>query len=276
MDAQDPHFKFIETRLYWLNRLNASDMMAYFSISKPTAKRCIKNYNSLYPNYIHYNQHKKVWQKSADFKCHFTKGDLSELAARQSEKKDWLDRDQNFTGFQQIPLPSRYINPDLFANLHYAAVHKRRIEVNYISLRSSDYDGRILAPHHFVNDGLRWHVRAWDEKRQAFLDFNLSRFCGPGELEDNLIKVPSEEDDQEWNTFVDVVLQPDTRLTEPQKRCIQTEYQMKNGQLVIRCRAALVKYLLLRLRVDGYQSTGEAQQIILEKNCQKMLQQYMP
>ncbi|MER2493150.1 hypothetical protein ABS311_14810 [Catenovulum sediminis] len=52
---------------------------------------------------------------------------------------------------------------------------------------------------------------------------------------------------------------------------------MENGRLSINCRAALVKYLLVRMRVDSVQqSTGEAQQIILEPNCRKQLLPYIP
>ncbi|WAJ71256.1 WYL domain-containing protein [Catenovulum adriaticum] len=173
-------------------------------------------------------------------------------------------------------MPAHFVEPSLVANLLTAIEQQKRIEVDYISLRSTEYDGRIIAPHHFVYDGLRWHVRAFDEKHQAFLDFNLSRFQGAGEIEENTIKPPTAQDDNEWQTQVDVVIVPDPRLSPAQKACIEREYQMQNGQLIIQCRAALVKYVLLRLRLDIYKNTAEAQQIMLEPNCQKALKPYVP
>ena len=74
----------------------------------------------------------------------------------------------------------------------------------------------------------------------------------------------------------DVVIEPDPRLSEQQKRLIALDYQMTNGQRTLKCRGALVMYLLQRLRLDNFQSTGEAQQIILQSDCRKHLDQYLP
>jgi hypothetical protein len=76
--------------------------------------------------------------------------------------------------------------------------------------------------------------------------------------------------------LVNVVIQPDPRLTAKQQEIIANDFQMTDGIKTIRTRAALVNYLLLRLRIDGYKNTPQEQQIILTPECQKQIKQYLP
>ncbi|MCJ8270169.1 MAG: WYL domain-containing protein, partial [Psychrosphaera sp.] len=150
-----------------------------------------------------------------------------------------------------------------------------RLYIGYMSMSSPDYQERIIQPHSLVYDGLRWHVRAWCEKRKDYLDFVLSRFSGETAFEGPAEQHTAEQDTK-WQIMEDVVIEPDPRLSEQQKRLIALDYQMTNGQRTLKCRGALVMYLLQRLRLDNFQSTGEAQQIILQSDCRKHLDQYLP
>lgn len=268
-------FKFIECCAKWRGKINATDIARQFNYSKGTAKRILQTYQFEHPEQFVYCSSNKTNIPTVNFNLFYSSGDLSELAKYQQNLFS-LQPDQNQPHFAYVHSPQHFVEPALVANLLSAIEHNKRIEVNYISLRSTDYDGRIIAPHHIVYDGLRWHLRAFDEKHQAFLDFNLSRFQGAGELEETITQPPNVNDDTEWQTKIDVIIVPDPRLNPAQKQCIEREYQMQNGQLVIKCRAALVKYLLLRLRLDVYKNTAEAQQIMLEPNCQKQLLPYIP
>ena len=51
---------------------------------------------------------------------------------------------------------------------------------------------------------------------------------------------------------------------------------MENGQMTLKTRAALLMYLLQKLRLDQYKPTGEAQQIIVNSDCWKQIEQYLP
>lgn len=268
-------FNFIEVQVKWRGQLASTDIAKQFLISKGSSKRILQEYKKLHPSQLYYCKYKKTNLPQQSFSSIYSEGKLIELA-QYHDKVFLAEQDQNQPYFATIKLPTHYISPSLVSNLLIAIEARKRLEVNYISLRSTDYDGRIIAPHHFVFDGHRWHVRAYDEKNQAFLDFNLSRFSGSGEFEEDLSNTPTVLDDIEWQTFVDVVIVPDPRLSNAQKQCIEREYQMENGQLIIPTRAALVKYLLLRLRLDIFKNIAEAQQIMLEPECQKTLRPFLP
>ncbi len=111
-----------------------------------------------------------------------------------------------------------------------ATKQKKRVDVEYLSLSNPNNQGRVIQPHVFVKTGLRWHLRAYDEKNKAFRDFVLSRFVGQAGLLDNATHTST--DDVAWNTFIDVKLAPDSRLSREQKNVIQQEYMMQEGELL--------------------------------------------
>lgn len=144
-----------------------------------------------------------------------------------------------------------------------AIKQQRRVEVNYVSLSNPDGEGRIIQPHIFVKTGLRWHLRAFDEKHMEFRDFVLSRFCGEPELLDKATHTT--EQDHGWNTYIELILIPDQRLNPKQKAVIEQDYQMQKGQLIIETRAALAQYLLQEMQVNikFHDEYPEAQQLVL-------------
>ena len=85
----------------------------------------------------------------------------------------------------------------------------------------------------------------------------------------------TEEQDEEWNAWLTVTLEPDPRLNDIRKRCVAIDYCMIDQRLSIPCRAALVKYLLQKLRVDSYHHNPEGQQIVVESQCWEKIRQYL-
>src|SRR5690606_25476773 len=71
--------------------------------------------------------------------------------------------------------------------------------------------------------------------------------------------------DAGWMTLLDVVLEPDPRLSEVQKSIIETGFGMREGQLRIHSRGALVQYVLQRYQYDStkIQTKAAAQQIVV-------------
>ncbi len=159
--------------------------------------------------------------------------------------------------------PIRNVSETVMRKLVAAIRNKTRLEVDYVSLSHPERYGRIFHPHTFVNTGSRWHVRGYCEKSQAYRDLVLSRFRGEPELLDGESK--SVQEDDAWQTKVLIRLKPDSRLSSPKKDVLEQDYQMKNGELQIECRAALVSYVLSELQVNTkmLDGTPEAQQLIL-------------
>ena len=132
-----------------------------------------------------------------------------------------------------------------------------------MSFKSPEPEGRTIAPHTLVYTGMRWHVRAYCERNRDFRDFVLSRFRGINGIEGdaNMTK----EKDERWNTKIDIVLVPDSRLTDYQKDIIVEDYNMQNGKRVFSVRSALVPYAVQALNLDlaKIEARPEAQQIMV-------------
>ena len=110
---------------------------------------------------------------------------------------------------------------------------------------------------------MRWHVRAYCEKNREYRDFVLSRLRGKPEYErktENLI-----DEDEDWNTKVAVIIEPDSRLKPEQKAIIEADFGMEDGVLIIPTRRALVKYVLQRFQIDPKKldPKAAAQQIVV-------------
>jgi len=267
--------QFIEVVLQWEGELTAGRLQDYFSVSRATAQKCISQYRADFPQNIRdYNPSAKRHKPTARFTPQYTQGTLTEYLSffGESAVSGTNGVTKNATHLELLTPPLRNINPKLVRRIIQACNQQLRLDIDYLSLSSGDREGRIISPHTLVNDGIRWHVRAYCEKNRQYRDFVLSRFSAHPEFEEQAQFTKAQDSD--WNTEITVTLMADPRLSELKRRCIELDYMMEGGQLNIPCRAALVKYLLQRLRVDSYHHKPEGQQIIVESGCWEALEPY--
>lgn len=266
-DAQRK-FQFIEVVLQWEGELTTSRLNDYFKISsRTTRQKWINLYREAHPENLQaYDPKAKKHQPSENFHPYYTKGTLEEYLS-------FFGDNPNHPYLELLEAPVRNINPQLVRQIILACRHKRRLDIDYYSVSSGDIEGRIISPHTLVNDGIRWHVRAYCEKNQQYRDFVLSRFNSLPEEEGPASF--TKEQDTEWNNWLTVKLIPDHRLSVIKKKAIELDYCMENGQLTLPCRAAQVKYLLQKLRLDNYHHKPEGQQIIVDSECWESLKPYL-
>ncbi|MBB3062820.1 WYL domain-containing protein [Microbulbifer rhizosphaerae] len=265
-EIQQRRFWLIELIAYWEGRLTTTHLCEFFGISRPYASSEINRYREAHPhNLLEYRHSDKANVPSPDFQRHYIGTDVAEylnwmagLSARSLPTRPSC----------QLPNlvlrhPARNVTPQLMRPLVKAIREQRRVEVDYGSIANPDREGRIIAPHTFVNTGLRWHLRAWCEKNQQYRDFVLSRFHGEPELLDKSPR--SAKGDTAWNTQITLILQPDLRLSAEQKAVLEHDYNMEGGQLRLQTRAALASYLLKEMQVNTKMLDGrpEAQQLVL-------------
>lgn len=265
-DEKDFHWQLIELIAYWQGKINATHLIKHFNISRQHAGDYLRAYQEYYPLNLHYSQSDKGFLPTAHFKYHHISGDVAQylewLSTSSTQSKQPIDGYNSLT-YTSLTLPSREVSPYVMRGLVSAINQQTRVEVDYVSLSNPDGEGRIIQPHIFVKTGLRWHLRAYDEKHQAFRDFVLSRFRGEPELLDKATHNAAQ--DEGWNTLINIILAPDQRLSPEQKNVLEQDYQMQNGQLVIQTRAALTQYLLQEMQVNFkfHDKSPEAQQLVL-------------
>ncbi|MOA06401.1 hypothetical protein D3C78_1260330 [compost metagenome] len=99
-----------------------------------------------------------------------------------------------------------------------------------------------------MDNGLRWHARAFDRKTSSFRDFALTRIVAADLAEG--VAVPAEEpgSDIQWSRLVELELVPHPYAQRPELAAL--DYPMVDGKLRIVARAALAGYVLRRWSVD--------------------------
>jgi hypothetical protein len=129
-----------------------------------------------------------------------------------------------------------------------AIYRKQVLEVTYVSL-SSGRGERQIVPHALVDNGLRWHVRAYDRANARFSDFVITRISR-AKVHDGGEAAAHErpEVDEQWNRSVELRLIPHPRLS--YKGAVEADYGIRSGALIVSCRAAVAGYALRRWGVD--------------------------
>ena len=124
------------------------------------------------------------------------------------------------------------------------------IETEYFSV-DNGFSKKKLAPHSLIDNGLRWHVRAYDYEKCRFADFVLTRFKNVQETKIKVEKNESRSQDSQWNRLVRLELVPHPNPKNVQ--CPETlmyDYNMEDGVKVVEVRAAVAGYWLRLWNID--------------------------
>ncbi len=262
-------YRLIETVVWWEGRLTTGHLIQSFGISRQQASKDINTYISEHaPKNLTYDKQLKGYVPSKHFRSLFIDDSASAYLHLLNQTHSRAPHVEGlalaYAHTMVLEVPDRTIRPEILRPLLKACRHSEVIEVEYVSLANPNPETRLIAPHTLVYTGMRWHVRAYCEKNREYRDFVLSRLRGLPEFErktENLISA-----DEDWNTEVEVIIEPDSRLKPEQKAIIEVDFGMREGVLVIPTRRALVKYVLQRFQIDPKKldPKAAAQQIVVK------------
>jgi hypothetical protein len=216
------------------------------------ATRDIALYRELAADNCEFDNPGKLYRQSKLFSPLFEHDARKTLVKLANNISDGFDA----IGDIQFPIeaPSQLNVPDIFivARLVQAILNNKSVSVIYTSL-SSGSASRELAPHSIVDNGLRWHVRAFDRKSSSFRDFVLTRISKVKLLDDSDDKTPKQHEDKledhQWQRIMPLQL-----ISHPNNvqfpTAIEMDYGMSDGVLNLNVRAAFAGYLLRRWNVD--------------------------
>jgi len=248
-------FHLLEVVAQWEGRVTTEHLQRAFGIgSRTTGGRIFKDYLEVAPGNLEYSASDRGYIPGSKFQPQYSQGDLGEYLSLMT-RHDTLN--PSFSGLKDVPaptesisLPHRAISPEVVRHVVQATQTRGRLEVVYRSHSSPAGEDRIIAPHTLVYSGLRWHVRAWCEKHRDFRDFVLTRIAPEAELMGDALPEADPGEDQAWQTWVDVVIAPNPRLSLQQQRMVALDYGMGDDQnLRVPVRCALMHYLLLSLNI---------------------------
>lgn len=259
--SQKQRLYFIDFRLMFVGHFTRAEVVEHFKSGLSSATRDINIYKELAEQNLTYSNAEKKYFITDAFKPIFKHNKQKSFAELVTQ----LSGDGKETDAIKFPFaaPSQLVSPNIsiVATLTQAAINAKPVEIGYISL-SNGKNSRIVVPHSIVDNGLRWHIRAYDCETNQFRDFVISRITAA-----KIINMPVQDKqkmlaDQQWMRIVPLELVPHpTNIKYPQ--AIELDYGMDKGVLILESRAALIGYILRRWNVDcsddATQNTAEHQ-----------------
>jgi WYL domain len=239
---------FVDFRCTFLGEIRRADLMARFGIRSAAATRDLAHYKGALGGSIQMDPVTKVYRPSADFKPIF-QHDVGRALTALSQ--GFGESQFAVTGaLVTCEVPPRLSVPSINVvapisraiNLHQAA------RISYSSF-SSGRQTREIVPFALADNGLRWHVRAFDRRGQRFVDFVLTRIHSIDVLPDSPIEAHEQaQHDLDWSRVLELELVPHPK--EARQDIVEMDYPMSDGVLKVRVRAALASYLLRQWLVD--------------------------
>lgn len=259
--------EFIEFRLFWEGYVNRGDIIDTFNVSVNQASTDLNRYLGLAPDNMSYDKSARTYVRTSAFKPIFLKPDATlYLSQVRSLSDGLLDKHEAWIGnvpdFGSIPFPARGVLPAVLRAIVIAIRRHEAVEVCYQSMSSPEAQWRWIVPHALGFDGFRWHARAFCEQSGQFKDFVLSRIAETKQSRPADAHAPN---DTAWHELVYLEIGAHPALTDGQRRAIELDYGMTDGQMIIPVRRALLYYALKRLGLDTDPSARrpQDQQIVL-------------
>jgi len=245
---QRDRLAFVELRVRFIGEIRRQDLVSRFGIQSAAATRDLALYKDLAAGNIDYDPKGKSYVLGPEFKPVFDFPPERVLS--------WLT--QGFGDGEPVRLkawvacesPSWLTHPDLdvLAAVTRAIHQECPLAIEYHSISSGCSD-REIAPFALIDNGLRWHVRAFDRKSQEFRDFVITRIKQPKVMKEAKVE-PHEASNQDiqWTRIVELELVP--HPDQPLPEITEMDYSMQDGVLRMKLRAATAGYILRKWSVD--------------------------
>lgn len=245
---QRDRLAYIELRVRFVGEIRRQDLVSRFGIQSAAATRDIALYKEMAPDNIDYDSKGKSYITGRDFRPLFNFPPERVLAwlsqgfgdGEPTRHKAWITSE----------IPSRIVQLDL-NNLACVtrAIHQQcPIKIEYYSISNGRTD-REIVPFALIDNGLRWHVRAFDRKTQDFRDFVMTRIKHPIVLKGaEVLSHEQSDQDIQWTRIVELELVP--HPDQPRPEITEMDYGMQGGALRMKLRAAIAGYILRKWSVD--------------------------
>lgn len=246
--AQRERLICIEFRLYFLGKVRRQDLIQRFGIAPAVATRDFAQYRELFPNNISFDNKSKYYVIGDDFSAAFGHSAGRVLTALSRGFGEGSVGSSKPLLTCELPKILNQPSVEILAPIARAIHQQKIVSIDYTS-HSSGFSTREIAPFALVNDGLRWHVRAYCRKRHDFLDFVITRIHRSQLIEDGQV-LPHEQPsaDIQWNRIVELDLVP--HPNQEYLEIIENDFGMTDGVLHLKLRAAVAGYVLRQWIVD--------------------------
>lgn len=266
--SQRERLVYIEFRAYFLGEIKRSDISERFGVASAAATRDLAHYRELSEGSIVLDQSTKIYIAKENFKPIFEHIPDNVLTALSQGFGEAASDKTKPILFCEVPRVLSRPNIEILSKISRAIYRRKIVFIDYNSF-SSGKTSREIAPFALINNGLRWHARAFDRRSNEFRDFVLTRIENPLVIEDSK---PEDHElsiqDAYWSRLIDLELVPHPDHSEDHA-IIKMDYEMSEGVLKVKVRAAIAGYLLRQWSVDcspDHSLTGEEFRLWLRNN----------
>ena len=244
---QKERLAHIEFKAYFFGSVGRKDLIERFGIKDAAATRDFTKYNEMAPDNLRYDTSNRHYSPSETFKPLFNYSINRVLSTMSEGFGDGLKENYDTGSLCVSPYQLNQPNINIISVLTRAIKTNRVIAITYNSI-SSGKTTRQIIPFALVDNGLRWHVRAWDRKRERFTDFVVTRIENADFTKETVLDHEKKEQDKHWNELVEIELIAHPSISN--RRTIEIDYGMDKGILKLKIRKAILGYVLRRWNVD--------------------------
>lgn len=246
--AQRQRLSYIDFKLFFTGSLTRAEIVSHFQLGVAAATRDINYYKQEAPNNVYYDHQQKCYFISDEFEPLFAHDPRKTLIKLANQISDGFDPINSVHFPIESPSPLNIPDIHVVAKLSQAILRHKPVSVIYTSL-SSGSKSRVIIPHSIVDNGLRWHVRAYDQASKSFRDFVLTRIMHI-KIENRSIQAgESKSNDHQWDLVLPLQIVPHPKNVK-HPNAIELDFEMQNGLLEVNVRAAMAGYLLRRWNID--------------------------
>lgn len=263
--AQRQRLAYIDFCLLFRGWFQRNELVQRFQTGLSAGTRDINLYKELAPNNVDYDNADKRFLQAKKFKPLFRHDPRTTLTKLANDISDGFDA----IGDIHFPVnsPAQLNVPNIFvvARLVQAVLNKKAVKIIYTSL-SSGSAAREIVPHNIVDNGLRWHVRAFDRKSESFRDFVLTRIANVSLIDGELQEYEEVDSDHNWQRKMVLRIEPHPNNVK-HPTAIAMDFGMIDNSLEVEVNAATAGYLLRRWNVDcteGASLKGAEYQLYLQ------------
>jgi hypothetical protein len=245
--AQKERLAFIDFSLQYFGQVARADLIQRFKTGLAACTRDLTTYRELAPNNLQLFHQTKNYHRTDTFKPIFEHNPEAILTGLCRGFGDGLSN--GVQSSDHCLDATRLVHPrsEVIAAVMRAINNQQAILCDYISL-SSGLSHRKIVPHTLVNNGQRWHVRAFDTKSNEFRDFVCTRLQNVTAINQLIDTIQARDADKQWNTIHKVTLVPHPSITH--FKAIELDYDMVDGKVELDVREALLGYLMRQWNVD--------------------------
>lgn len=259
--------QFILLKANWEGTVTRADLIEKFGISPTQATTDFQECKKRFPSSLSYDPSIRRYCPGRAIATYISDYSFDEYYEVVCSKK---------ASAHIIQVQPQAIKPQIYRNINKALSNQLGINIQYCSMNDPEgIKSRTIYPHTLVRSGFRWHVRAFEEQSKKFKDFNIARIKKVINYIDNPSKAAEITNDKAWNEEIYLLLTPNLKLNEAQRKIISNDYTGNEDMVInLQVKVAELLYVLHLYEIRDFSDSPPTTQLLQIGN-QKLVNEYL-